>query len=140
MQKAIIFYKSRKGKTKKFGENILEFLNELAVTAEIRSIDEEILPDLSAYDYIFLGCWTKGLMLLFQKPEKSWREFAAKLPPLDEKMVVLFTTYNIRTGSMFENMEKLLKFNNKPDSVLQIKSRKSVLNEKIKMQLKRFVN
>ena len=90
-------------------------------------------------DYIFFGCWTSGLMIMLQKPEKSWIEFAGKLPRKPEAKVALFTTYKILTGSMFRNMYKELKGNFSP-STLELKSRERFLSEKNRQDLDRFIS
>lgn len=34
---------------------------------------------LQGADYLLLGCWTKGLLVIFQKPDEIWSDFAQKL-------------------------------------------------------------
>jgi hypothetical protein len=94
---------------------------------------------LNGADYIFFGCWTSGLMIMLQKPERSWVEFAEKLPVKLEAKVALFTTYKVLTGSMFRNMHKELKGKFTPP-VLELESRGPFLSEKNKQGLDHFIN
>jgi len=131
MKKAIIFYRSKTGITKKLGENIRKYLEANGVSTVFKSTDEFNGSELPGFDYVFLGCWTAGLMLFLQRPDKSWIEFSKKLPALDPGRTVLFTTYKLRTGTMFRNMKKYLVFDNK-DTFTEIKSRNSELSEENK--------
>ena len=128
MKKALIIYNSKKGTTKKFGNEIGEFLN-------TKNIDSKVIPiydfnenEVSGYDYIFLGCWTSGLFICMQHPQQDWIDFAKKLPNLKNKKVVLFTTYKLATGSMFRKMKTHLE--TKIDNIsLELKSRDGMLNK-----------
>ena len=139
MKQAIIIYHSRTGTTKTYAEAIGEYLNrkgfETLVTSTI-GFQEEML---NRADYIFFGCWTSGLMIMLQKPEKSWIEFAEKFPVNLDAKVALFTTYKVLTGSMFRNMYKELKGKFTPPA-LELKSRGPLLTEKNKRELDHFIN
>lgn len=137
MKKAAIFYNSKTGTTRKLGENIHQFLLENNISSEIWDINEFELNgfSLSNVDYIFMGCWTSGLFLLMQKPEKNWVVFAKKLPQLDCTKTILFTTYKIRTGSMFRNMRKQLHFSGTVNKLTEIASRDGRLPEKCRNEL-----
>lgn len=139
MKKAIIIYKSRTGTTKKFGKRIHDYLINKEIIPQIKSIDEIDEFDFSEYDFIFLGCWTSGLLILMQKPEKSWIEFAQKMPKLDSTKTVLFTTYKIRTGSMFNGMRRHLEFENDSYNKYEFKSRNGELSEKNKLLIDMFL-
>jgi flavodoxin len=139
MKKAIIIYKSRTGTTKKFGEKIHDYLINKEIISHIKSIDEIDALDFSEYDYIFLGCWTSGLLFFMQKPEKSWIEFAQKMPILDSKKTVLFTTYKIRTGSMFNGMRRHLLFENDFYNTYEFKSRNGELSENNQLLIDMFL-
>ena len=139
MKQAIIIYHSRTGTTKTYAEAIGEYLNrkgfETLVTSTI-GFQEEML---NRADYIFFGCWTSGLMIMLQKPEKSWIEFAEKFPVNLDAKVALFTTYKVLTGSMFRNMYKELKGKFTPPA-LELKSRGPLLTEKNKRELDHYIN
>jgi hypothetical protein len=89
-------------------------------------------------DFVLLGCWTAGFMLLFQHPDRPWIGFAKQLPELSGKKAALFTTYKIATGSMFKSMRKYLS-GQALDLSLELKSRKGNLAEVHKMMLDRFL-
>ena len=129
MKKALILYKSRTGTTRKLGENIRQFLVENDVVSDIKSIEEAGSINLEGVDFVFLGCWTSGLMVVFQGPEKSWVEFARKLPDMNGTTPVLFTTYKLLTGTMFRNMQKHLKYGKENAPLPVIKSRNGLLPE-----------
>ncbi|RPI19872.1 MAG: hypothetical protein EHM58_00330 [Ignavibacteriae bacterium] len=138
MKKALVIYNSKTGKTKSFAENISNFLNENNIDAKAVSIIESKNDDVLNADYIFLGCWTSGLFLILQHPEKVWIEFANTLPDLKNKKVGLFTTYKLATGSMFRNMKKHL--NGKIDDVLiEIKSRNNKLDTRNSEKILEFI-
>ena len=55
-------------------------------------------------------------------------EFSEKLPELNDRKIILFTTYRIATGSMFRKMKERLKCDSKFIG-LELKSRNGKLNE-----------
>ena len=130
MKKAIIIYRSKTGTTKKLGERIYDYLQSNGIYVKMGSIDEIGYQDLLSYDYFFLGCWTSGLLLFMQRPEKAWIDFAQKLPVLNRNRTILFTTYKLRTGSMFSEMRKHLRFSEDSDWFFEVKSRNGQLDQK----------
>jgi flavodoxin len=128
MNKALIIHHSKTGTTKKLGTEIAELCEQKGIEAKVVSIDEFIRQDLVKIDYLFLGCWTQGLFLFNQHPDKRWVEFANLLSVINNKNVVLFTTYKIATGSMFRKMKEHLKCDSKFIK-LELKSRNGKLNE-----------
>jgi len=139
MKKAVIIYHSKTGTTKKYGEEIGEYLKNKGVDAQVTSTIMFREDMLESADYLFFGCWTSGLFIMLQKPEQSWIEFAEKLPSKPDSKIALFTTYKLLTGSMFRNMYKELKGKFSPSS-LELKSRSQFLTEKNKKELDRFVS
>jgi flavodoxin len=133
MKKVIIIYNSKTGTTKKFGERIYEYILESGISADIKSINEFNSDSSSEFDFFILGCWTSGLLFILQRPEKIWIDFAQKLPEVKSERTILFTTYKIRTGSMFREMRKWLRFSDDSEKYLELKSRNGQLNEKDKM-------
>ena len=128
MNKAIIIYHSKTGITKKYGQEIAAYLKTRDIPAELLSVQEFKNELLEKYDTVFLGCWTSGLMLFLQHPEKIWADFASKIVGLKEKQVVLFTTYKLATGSMFRKMRKHL--NGKISGIkAELKSRRGILSD-----------
>ena len=128
MNKALIIHHSKTGTTKKLGTEIAEFCKQKGIDTKVVSIDEFKRQDLVKVDYLFLGCWTHGHFVFNQHPDKKWVEFANQLPVINNKKVVLFTTYKIATGSMFRKMKEHLKCDSKFIQ-MELKSRNGKLNE-----------
>jgi flavodoxin len=138
MKKAAIIYNSKTGTTKQYAEEIGAYLisqNLEVTTLSIQEYNAEILDHI---DYLLLGCWTSGLMFFLQHPEKAWNDFAAGLPDPLQPKTALFTTYKIRTGSMFKKMRKQL--NTHIDSCFtELKSRNSMLSGSDQTVLDQFI-
>lgn len=138
MKKAIIIYNSKTGNTKYFAGEISKYLKNQNIEAESISIFD-YSPELMANtDVVLLGCWTGGLMVMFQHPQKVWKEFARELPDLSDKNVALFTTYKIATGGFFGKMKKHIKHKNKSD-IPVIKSRNGILTDSDKAILNNLI-
>jgi len=131
MKRALVIYHSQTGNTRGLGIDIHNWCKANGIESKVIATDEFTSASLENIDYLFLGCWTHGLMILLQHPEKAWAEFAAKLPELKQKKIILFTTYKLATGSMFKKMRKHLKCN-PANIVLELKSRNGDLSEKNK--------
>ncbi len=127
MKKAIIIYQSKKGTTKQLGGEISSFLEIKGIQTEVISAEQNKTLELSNYDYIFLGCWTNGLMIFAQHPDKIWKRFVKSLDIPVTSKVFLFTTYKIATGTMFSKMRKYLP-NSEQSPILEIKSRNGTLS------------
>lgn len=78
-------------------------------------------------EYIFLGCWTKGLMVIAQHPDKTWKKFVKSVEIPKNSKICLFTTYKIATGTMFSQMRKSFNGLNH-SSYLKIKSKNGSLS------------
>jgi flavodoxin len=139
MKTAAILYHSKTGTTKRYAEEISKYLQSKGLDTQVTSIQAYSEDMLNNVDYVLFGCWTNGLMVILQHPEKIWVDFAAKLPSMPDVKVALFTTYKILTGSMFRNMYKELKGNFAPPS-LELKSRNGSLSEKDKQALENFIS
>ncbi|MEI6089950.1 MAG: flavodoxin family protein [bacterium] len=137
MKKAIIIYNSKTGNTKHFAGEICKQLKNQNIDAESISIFDYSPENITNSDIVFLGCWTSGWMIIFQHPQKVWKEFAAKLPDLSDKKVALFTTYKVATGSMFNNMKKHISHINMTDIPI-IKSKSGELTDAIKAIINKF--
>jgi flavodoxin len=108
MKKAAIVYRSRTGTTQRLAKEIGAFLATRAIEPTVVSIGECDVRALGDVDYLFLGCWTSGLMVVLQHPDQPWIEFARDLPAIAGPRVGLFTTYKLASGSMFAQMRKHL--------------------------------
>ena len=140
MKKALILYNSRTGTTKNLGEDIHKFLIDHNISSQVFAIDEITNFDFPGINYIFLGCWTSGLLFFMQKPEKRWIEFAKRLPVMNGDNLALFTTYKIRTGSMFRNMKKHIKSSGNNHDFFEIKSRNGWLPENSEAKLLELIS
>ena len=134
MKTAVIIYHSKTGITKKYAEEIAGYLKSKGISTRISSIQAFQENLLSDSDYVFLGCWTNGLMVILQHPDKEWNDFAAKLPSMPAAKLIFFTTYKILTGSMFRNMYHQVKEKFSEPS-LELKSRNGFLSAADKLKL-----
>ena len=107
-KKAAIIYHSKRGKTQKYAAEIAFYLKKKGIETNVISIQKFKNNDIAGVDYIFFGCWTSGLFLFLQHPEKEWIQFAKSLTQNLTAKSALFTTYKLKTGSMFSNMKKHL--------------------------------
>jgi len=131
MKQALVIYHSQTGNTRGLGIDIHNLCKANGLESKVIAIDEFTPAALENIDYLFLGCWTHGLMIFLQHPEKVWVDFATRLPELKQKKIVLFTTYKLATGSMFSKMRKHLKCGAN-DIVLELKSRNGNLSKENK--------
>lgn len=138
MKKAIIIYQSKKGTTMQLSNEIADIINRNEIDTEVASVEDFHVTDLSSYDYIFLGCWTKGLMFLAQHPDAQWQNSVKSLHFPDKANIALFTTYKLATGSMFSRMKKCLPENQRED-VLMIRSRNSQLPADTLSEIEEFI-
>ena len=139
MKKAAIIVNSKTGTTRQYADEISEHLKSKGLDSQVASIQEYSEDILNDADYLFFGCWTSGLMVILQHPEKIWVDFAANLPSKPDTKVALFTTYKILTGSMFRNMYKQLKGKFATPS-LELKSRNGSLSEEDKQALENLIS
>ena len=139
MKKAAIIVNSKTGTTRQYAEEISEYLKSKGLASQVASIQEYSEDMLNDADYVFFGCWTNGLMVILQHPEKIWVDFAANLPSKTDTKIALFTTYKILTGSMFRNMYKQLKGRFATPS-LELKSRNGSLSEIDKQALENLIS
>ena len=139
MKTAVILYHSKTGTTKQYAEEISKYLKSKGLDTQVISIQAYSQDMLNNVDYVFFGCWTNGLMVMLQHPDKEWKDFAAKLPSMPGVKVGLFTTYKILTGSMFKNMYKQLKGKFAAPS-LELKSRNGFLSAADKEKLDSIIN
>ena len=135
---AIVVYRSRTGKTRRFGEEIAAFLRTRDVVTTVASVGDCDMSQLADVDYLLLGCWTNGLFVVLQHPDEPWLAFVRDLPADVRARVGLFTTYQLLTGSMFAKMREALA-GRVPEPTLELKSRNSSLSEGNQVTLDRFL-
>lgn len=139
MKKALVIYQSKNGTTKKFGKEIADYLVSKGIMNRTLSVEDAEKTDLHSYDYIFLGCWTKGLMIIAQHPDKIWQQYVKTLNLPSDIKIGLFTTYKIATGSMFSRMGKCLPAD-RGKNVLKLKSKNGELPDAAFPALESFIN
>jgi len=138
MKTALIIYQSKKGTTRRLGNEIGRFLSDMGVQARTLSIEECTDSVLASADYLFLGCWTKGWMIVNQQPDAPWKRWARDMEIPDGVKVALFTTYKLATGSMFRRMRRHL--NGHGDKTeLEVKSRDGSLSDDQARSISRFI-
>ena len=138
MKRAIIFYQSKTGTTKNYAQEIGSYLQTKQIDTSCVPVGEYHEGMLDNADYILTGCWTKGLMVIFQKPDEIWCDFAKKISVPAQVKVALFATFKIRTGSMFKNMAKHVNHTGNV-SFPNLKSRDGKLSEEDKIMLEKFI-
>jgi flavodoxin len=139
MKTAVIIYNSKTGTTKKYAEEIANYLKAKEVSITISSIQAYQEDLLNNADFVFLGSWTNGLMVILQHPDREWKDFSARLPSMPSTKLILFTTYKILTGSMFRKMYHQIeeKFS---EPLLELKSRNGFLSDTDKQKLDSIIN
>jgi len=138
MKNAVIIYQSKGGTTKQFGLEIANILNKNGLSTQVCSINECNAKDLQKADYIFLGCWTKGLMIFAQHPDAEWTKFVSSVSIPQTTCVGLFTTYKIATGKMFSKMKKALPGEQNKE-LPELKSKNGKVSFKQSEMMKQFV-
>ena len=138
MKSALILYNSKTGTTERFASEIGKIFESNGIQTKICSIFDYDSSNVPPSDYVLLGCWTNGLMLFYQHPERVWVEFSRQLPDLSGKKVGLFTTYLLATGSMFKKMERHIRTDTGTID-LQLKSRNGTLSDSARKDLLRFI-
>ncbi len=138
MKRAVIVYRSRTGTTRLLAEEIGAFLATREIHPEVVSVGECDVQALLDVDYLLLGCWTGGLMIAGQHPDRPWVDFVQAMPVLTGPRIGLFATYKLATGSMFGQMRRHLA-GRAPAPALELKSRNGRLSESNRRALERFV-
>lgn len=139
MKRAVIVYRSVTGTTRALAEEIGAFLASRGIEPQVVSVGECDVEALRDVDYLMLGCWTGGLMIVGQHPDQPWVAFARALPTLTGPRVGLFTTYKLATGGMFAQMRRHLT-DRAPAPRLELKSRSGRLSEANRRALEEFIS
>ncbi len=137
--KTSIIYNSHSGTTLAYAEEIGNFLSGKGIECKISSIDDYDEEYLRSSDLVMLGCWTNGLMIFAQHPDRAWKNFVKEMPVIKNKTLALFTTYKIATGSMFSKMENALADKSDPPKAI-LKSRSKQLTDKNRSTLERLIH
>ena len=136
MKKALIIVQNSNNKTRRFGEEIAEFLLNRGLSAELVPINNFETKKLEGADYLLLSGWHNGLF--FSKKDNEWISFVKRLPTLNGVKTALFATYNIFPGAMFRKMKKYLR--EKTDNLsFTLKSSDGSLSVSDKLDLNDFI-
>jgi len=108
MKKALIIVQSKNSPTKKFGEEIADFLLNRGLSAELVPIDSFEPKKLEGANYSLLSDWRNGSLFSPRQPDNEWATFVKKLPALNGIKTALFTTYKFFSGGMLRSMKKYL--------------------------------
>jgi len=136
MKKALIVVQNKNNTTRKFGEEIAEFLLNRGLAAELIPINNFDPKNLEGADYLLLSGWRNGS--LFSKSDNEWISFVKKLPTLNGIKTALFDTYKIFPGGLFRKMKKYLK--EKTDNLsFTFKSSDGSLSVSDKLDLNDFI-
>ncbi len=138
MAKAVVVYRSQTGTTRRFAEEIAAFLQSRGLEARSVSVGECEASDVVTADFVLLGCWTSGLFVIAQHPDRPWVDFVRELPVMKEPKIGLFTTYKLLTGSMFRRMRAELAGKTAAPR-LELKSRDGHLADAHRQALEAFV-
>ncbi len=138
MKTAVIVYCSATWTTAGLADDIARHLRERGIETRVASIGEIDTAELADVDYLFLGCWTHGWFVIGQHPEQAWVDWASRLPRLEKPRVALFTTYLIRTGSMFPRMRRALR-DRAPRIELELKAKGTALGDEGRRALDAFL-
>ncbi|MCW9064930.1 MAG: hypothetical protein OQJ78_01445 [Ignavibacteriaceae bacterium] len=136
MKKALIVVQNKNNTTRKFGEEIAEFLLNRGLAAELIPINNFEPKNLEGADYLLLSGWRNGS--IFSKSDNEWISFVKRLPTLNGIKTALFDTYKIFPGGLFRKMKRYLK--EKTDNLsFTFKSSDGSLSVSDKLDLNDFI-
>jgi flavodoxin len=136
MKKAIIIVQNKNNTTRKFGEEIAEFLLNRGLSAELIPINSFEPKKLEGADYLLLSGWRNDFV--FSRTDNEWISFVKRLPTLNGIKTALFATYKIFPGGMFRRMKKYLR--KKTDNLsFTFKSSDGSLSVSDKLELNDFI-
>ena len=139
MKKAVIIFHSKTGITRRYAEETEDYLRSKGLEVTSRSVKSYRKGECDDADYLLLGCWTSGLMIMLQHPDSEWKDFAKDFEGSSQAKTLLFTTYKLLTGSMFRNMLSTVEGKIKTPSA-EIKSRTGSLSENDRKILDNFID
>jgi len=108
MKKAVIVIQNKNSTTKKYAEEIAQFLLNRGLTAELIPINSFEPKKLEEADYLLVSGWKNGSLFSAKRPDSEWVSFINKLPTLNGIKTALFTTYHLFSGGIVRSMKKYL--------------------------------
>ena len=137
--KATVLYYSHTGRTAAYAREIAMYLWSKGLDVSLSSISDFDKQRLLKSDIVLSGCWTCGWFVIGQHPHWKWIDFSKSVTGLmDERKVMFFTTYKIRTGSMYRRMRKAMNMTGKGVSGF-LKSKIARLTDEDKTELDTFI-
>jgi flavodoxin len=136
MKKALVIVNNKNNTTKKFGEEIANFLLNRGLYAELIPINNFEPKKLEGADYLLVSGWSNGI--LFLRADNEWVNFVKRLPTLNGIKTALFATYKIFPGRIFRRMKRYLRA--KTDNLsFTFKSSDGSLSISDKLELNDFI-
>lgn len=136
MKKALIIVQNKNKTTRKFGQEIMDFLLNRGLSAELIPINNFEPQKLEGADYLLLSGWSNGIP--FSRTDNEWVSFVKRLPTLNGIKTALFDTYKIFPGGIFRRMKKYLR--EKTDNLtFTFKSSDGTLSVSDKLDLNDFI-
>jgi menaquinone-dependent protoporphyrinogen IX oxidase len=108
MKKAVIVIQNKNSTTKKYAEEIAQFLLNRGLTAELIPINNFEPKKLEEADYLLVSGWKNGSLFSAKHPDSEWISFVNKLPTLNGIKTALFTTYHLFSHGIVKSMKKYL--------------------------------
>jgi menaquinone-dependent protoporphyrinogen IX oxidase len=100
--RAVVIYESLTGNTAKAGRMIAELLTEKGIPTAAFPVTAVDYQALSEADLVVVGSWTDGIVVMGQKPGRSWRLKA--MPAISGKQAVVYATYAIDPGKVLDKL------------------------------------
>jgi flavodoxin len=138
MKKALIIVQNNQSTTRKYGEEIAEFLLNRGLSAELIPINSFKPEKLVEADYLLLSSWKNDSLFSPKTPDNEWESFVKKLPTLNGIKTALFTTYKFFSGGIFRKMKKYLVVKTE-NLEIALKSRDGSLSIDDKLALNEFI-
>jgi len=138
MKKAVIVIQSNSKTTKRFGEEIANFLLKRGLAAELIPINRFEPKKLEGADYLLLSGWRNDHLFSTRKPDSEWAAFVKQLPTLNGIKTAVFTTYKLFSNSVLKRMKKYLS-NKTEDLEFAFTSRDGSLSIPEKMAINDFI-
>ena len=130
MKKALIIFQDKNNTTRKFGQEIADFLLNRGLTAELIPINNFEPQKLEGADFLLLGS--------ANKKDNDWVTFVKKLPALEGIKTALFATYKFFSGGIFRSTKKYLRKKTE-DVEFSFKSKDGSLSISDKLALNDFI-
>ena len=106
--KVAIVYESETGRTRAAAQEMAEMVRAAGHECTVQSVQEADAAAVSAADAICVGCWTKGLFIVAQRPTDRALIFIDRLGPFEGKPAAVFVTYKLAVGSTLKQLSTRL--------------------------------